>query len=215
MVLALISITKWLRKLEILWKKMWRKEISLWISVVEMDSTINICDLMLFTLGFRNVQPWSQLTTKCTWTAKDYLLDHNLLIKYSLSLSCTIWLQNSLDLPLCNSVSAHLKIREFCMFLSSASRERIMSMQVLKLFWNTAFQLINLKKNRNLPRRKFSFRFPGKRNEGRCLKDTITSFDSNNFLTLSKNQDCNLSSSSKKVKISSAKPSNNDVRCQH
>ena len=42
MVLALISITKLLRKLKILWKKMWRKEILWWISAVEMDSTINI-----------------------------------------------------------------------------------------------------------------------------------------------------------------------------
>ena len=189
---------------------MWKKEISWWISVVEMDSTINICDLMLFTLGFRNAQPWSQLTTNCTWTAKNYLLDHNLLIKYSLLLSCTIWLQNPLDLRHCNSASAYFRIREFCMSLSSVSRERIMSMQVLKLFWNIAFQSINLKKNRNLPPRKFNFRFPGKRNEGRCSKDTITYFNSNNFSILSKNQDCNLSSSSKKVKISSARPSNND-----
>ena len=42
MVLALISITKLLRKLEILWKKMWRKEILLWMSAAEMDNTINI-----------------------------------------------------------------------------------------------------------------------------------------------------------------------------
>ena len=90
-----------------------------------------------------------------------------------------------------------------------------MSMQVLKLFWNTAFQRINWNKNRNLPPRKFSFRFPGKKNEGRCSKDTITSFDSNNCSTLSKNQDYSLSNSSKKGKISSAKLSSNDELCQH
>ena len=180
---------------------MWKKEISWWISVVEMDSTINIWDLMLFTLGFRNAQPWSKLTTNCTWTAKDYLSDHNLSIKYSLLLSFIIWLQNQLDLPLCNSASAYFERKEFCMFLSFVLRERKMFMRVLKLFWSTAFQRINWMKNRNLPPRKFSFRFPGKSKEGRCSKDIITSLNNKNCSTLSKNRVCNQYNSSKKGKI--------------